>query len=756
MNLSSLFKFVIITSAYASIVGIVILAVKLFAGHKLSAKWNYLLWTILLFKLIVPFGPESSVSLFNVAKPPIIINQAETDISNNFRAYSLQQSDVTMGTPIPAKSKPKVSDAVPIIWLLGCVIMLIWFVATNISLSRKLKYNLPANKRITSVFNACKEKMNIKKDIELIMQCYILSPSLFGTVKPKILVSKAIETLSDKEIEYVFLHELSHYKHRDIFINYILLIFQMIHWFNPIMWYCFRKIRRDMELAADEKALSYLDNTEYKDYGKALLAVVENFSSSKVALNLLGMADQSKNITQRVKKISKFKKPKIMASIVAIVIIAMVGVICLTGAQSVSIANPDTDNKQDEETVVANTESGIELKIQGTDKDNHHQLLNSTDLLAIINELNAGGASYILINDIPVNASTAIDDRLINISNCTIKAWEGNLLDISQSNNLYGFMIREHGFLNALIAYGFEITVDEFSGVKQPNQKYGEINNYKEKPFIITISDGEQNRVYDTDILLLKNEMYQHGAETITVNDITILKDSYFSCSDYLMMNGQILNPPYTLKAYGNYKELSEKMYSNDVIKMLLSCNLSINIDGGSVIAVTGTERGEIQPKDLPVPTSTPTPSQAPVSTLPVQAIRPESGNAGKVSANSYRVLPGTKVEHMKEYLETEDKAQIAGTLIPLKNNYGYITKSDTKTVTTDDTATVNLYGKSDSADLINIVVVDKSTNKAVSSIGFSLSQNNYYSITGLEKNSNYDVSITVAESSNENYILIY
>lgn len=285
-----------------------------------------------------------------------------------------------------------------------------------------------------------------------------------------------------------------------------------------------------------------------------IISLIVAAASAILACNLLGMADESKNITRRVKRILKFKKPKIIGSIIATVIIAMVGVVCLTGAQNFSVENPDTDNKQNDKTYVESSESGIEVKIKGEDKENN-----------------------------------------------------------------------------------------------------------------------------------------------------------------------------------------------------------SLNIEEGSVIAVTDTENAENQPsQQTPSSTTIPTTSQAPVATPPTQAIRPESENAGIVSANSYRVLPGTKVEHMKEYLAAEGKAQSGGTLILLKNSYGYITKSDTRTVTTDDSGTVNLYGKSDLTDYISVIVVDKSTGRTVSNIGFSLSQNNYYSITGLEKNNDYDVNITVAEVSKENYILIY
>ncbi|NLC07388.1 MAG: hypothetical protein GX755_05425, partial [Syntrophomonadaceae bacterium] len=33
---------------------------------ELNGRWHYLIWFALIIKLLIPFGPESAVSLFNV------------------------------------------------------------------------------------------------------------------------------------------------------------------------------------------------------------------------------------------------------------------------------------------------------------------------------------------------------------------------------------------------------------------------------------------------------------------------------------------------------------------------------------------------------------------------------------------------------------------------------------------------------------------------------------------------------------------
>ena len=78
--MEKLWDLVLQASVYGSIVGIVILIAKTLLKDKISGKWTYLLWMILIIKLIVPFGPQSSISLFNKI-PSNITNNAIVDSS---------------------------------------------------------------------------------------------------------------------------------------------------------------------------------------------------------------------------------------------------------------------------------------------------------------------------------------------------------------------------------------------------------------------------------------------------------------------------------------------------------------------------------------------------------------------------------------------------------------------------------------------------------------------------------------------------
>jgi len=64
--MESIFNVVWVTSLYGTVVGIALILIKNLLKNRLSPKWHYLIWIVLILKLLIPFGPESAVSLFNI------------------------------------------------------------------------------------------------------------------------------------------------------------------------------------------------------------------------------------------------------------------------------------------------------------------------------------------------------------------------------------------------------------------------------------------------------------------------------------------------------------------------------------------------------------------------------------------------------------------------------------------------------------------------------------------------------------------
>ena len=150
------------------------------------------------------------------------------------------------------------------------------------------------------------------------MQDYKKVPSIFGIFNPAILITEDTLRENDSTLKYIFLHELSHYKRLDLVFNYILVLVLSIHWFNPVVWVLFNKVRQDIELGADELATKRLDKNQRKEYGMTLINLIKNCTKENYTASILCISDNEKNLERRIlmikyKIFSIFSKGKTVA-----------------------------------------------------------------------------------------------------------------------------------------------------------------------------------------------------------------------------------------------------------------------------------------------------------------------------------------------------------------------------------------------------------------------------------------------------------
>jgi bla regulator protein BlaR1 len=62
----ALFKWIVCSSVMASILIILLVCLKFALKDKLKASWHHIIWILVVFKLLVPFGPQSKLSIYNL------------------------------------------------------------------------------------------------------------------------------------------------------------------------------------------------------------------------------------------------------------------------------------------------------------------------------------------------------------------------------------------------------------------------------------------------------------------------------------------------------------------------------------------------------------------------------------------------------------------------------------------------------------------------------------------------------------------
>lgn len=100
------------------------------------------------------------------------------------------------------------------------------------------------------IFMQIEQKMGISDGKVELAQCYQAPTAvLWGIIRPVVILP--VEDYSDEELKVIFIHELTHYKHKDILWRRIASVLIGVHFFNPLIWKFHRLLRKWSEHACD-------------------------------------------------------------------------------------------------------------------------------------------------------------------------------------------------------------------------------------------------------------------------------------------------------------------------------------------------------------------------------------------------------------------------------------------------------------------------------------------------------------------------
>ena len=351
MGQSSFILWLLDSSLMGSILIVLIILVRLTFKKRLSTHCQYLICFMLIVRLIIPYAPESSISIFNVflhlnikTWPGHVIgvqtNSQATWSTDSQLPISTTVNDADDYTHRIERSFFDSNENIVFgIWLIGALSLTIY----TITLTARMRRILKNGAKVTDVgaiglFEECKLALNIKSTPVLIESSVIRSPMAAGTLRPHIILPSGIVTeLSQEKLRFfIILHELAHLQRKDIYVNWITTLLQIFHWFNPLMWYAFNQMREDRELACDANVLSVLKPDEYKSYGDAIICLLERFSYPVYDHTVAGFASGKSHIKQRMAKIAAYKKGTIAEIFWGISLFSLMGCLALTNAQGIT------------------------------------------------------------------------------------------------------------------------------------------------------------------------------------------------------------------------------------------------------------------------------------------------------------------------------------------------------------------------------------------------------------------------------------
>ena len=334
-TLDPLFDWLLATTLRASVLALVILGIQAMLRRWLPAHWRHALWLPVLLVLVLPVLPAVPFGLFPrsadatmIAVEPSLASEANAALDEN-----------TVATPaVPQQSGARV-NLFAIGWLAGaCAVLGAGVMGYRVNLERIRKQAVtPEEALLRSVTEATREA-GLGRVPKVIVSPGVESPAVTGFLRPLLLLPAGFPAgFNRAEERLILLHELTHLKRKDLLVNWVICVLQAMHWFNPILWFAFARMRADREAACDAQVLS-LDQADHRsDYGNALLKLQSSAPARMLSLGFVGIFERGSELRSRIREISSHRKAHPAWRVGGV---ALIGALTLMGATQAQERQP--------------------------------------------------------------------------------------------------------------------------------------------------------------------------------------------------------------------------------------------------------------------------------------------------------------------------------------------------------------------------------------------------------------------------------
>lgn len=167
------------------------------------------------------------------------------------------------------------------------------------------------------------------------------SPCLAGLLHPAVFVNdRAVQDL--EVLSMVLLHERMHYRQRDHIWNFCRNLLCVIYWFHPFVWWGSVASTHDAELSCDERVVEGMGKEERRQYGEALLQLLDGSCEKKKLLDATtAMTGGKREMKERILTIAKRRKTRKSALAALLTLLLMTGVLGCTRAQDAGVPEPE-------------------------------------------------------------------------------------------------------------------------------------------------------------------------------------------------------------------------------------------------------------------------------------------------------------------------------------------------------------------------------------------------------------------------------
>ncbi|MDB6007019.1 MAG: hypothetical protein JWR15_4006, partial [Prosthecobacter sp.] len=322
-TLIPLFDWLLAASLRASLLTAATLFLQYALRHHLSARMRYALWLPVLVVLLMPVLPQSQWSIehvFQRSPRPVQITSPATSPA------AMDPAPVVFEAAAPVREPFNWQRAVLITWSCVSAAMLgLGTISFLLTLRRFKQACHPVSDELLATLAQIAREMHLRHVPRVLIASTISSPAVTGLLRPTLLLPTDFDReFTPAEARLVLKHELMHLKRGDLPLNALMCVLMTLHWFNPLLWIAFFKIRADREAACDAQVLHDATKDHRAEYGHALLKVETAFCPRGFSLGFVGIFQRGAALRSRIQSIATHRSPHpAMRAIITLCIVLM-------------------------------------------------------------------------------------------------------------------------------------------------------------------------------------------------------------------------------------------------------------------------------------------------------------------------------------------------------------------------------------------------------------------------------------------------
>lgn len=327
-----------------SLAALVPLILRRLMKKRYPARMVCVVWAILALRLLVPVQltlPQAPVQVmprtsYVVQSDQTAFRQAGLPVVQNpTRWVTGTQAQTLSAADTGTVKTVDITDILLTLWLAGVIACVLWQGIGYYRLIRSLKGTSQPVERAdlhTILQEQCADLV-IDREIPLRVSAAADCPMLAGFIHPTLYLPD--ERISRTDAVFIFRHELTHYKHGDLWLKLLLLAARCLHWFNPLVHLIARFAQEDIEAACDDAVVRGHDGGYRRAYGETILrSAIAQAQKRKALVSCFG--DDKKTLMRRFEGLfdKSVKKRGVALVVMIALLVGSLGCVVAVGDRS--------------------------------------------------------------------------------------------------------------------------------------------------------------------------------------------------------------------------------------------------------------------------------------------------------------------------------------------------------------------------------------------------------------------------------------